>query len=316
MSPMNWIDWWVRVAVGLPAGALLWTVAARCGTGGLGRWRVWAATLWTLALVLPRRWETLGPAWSWQLPPTAIPANRWMAMAWCVGAVAVAARGLVTWQRLRLWRSTPGTGAAGWDTTARSLPVPASCHAVWQFRFIAGLTTPAVRGGRRPMLFLPAAARAWNEAARRQVLIHEAEHVRWGDHRLLLLWALLDAACWWHPAWAWLRRQMSVELERAVDAAVIRQIPADRESYAGLLVGLATDGRIPGLSGLAEGPLEIRVRAILRDSGRPPGLPAWMALGLSIALLLGLWAALVRAPSDPFERDTALRWTANSFPVR
>ncbi len=318
MTTPHWTAWAMRLALGIPVAATLLFAAGRTGTAALGRWRAWAVTAFLIALAVPWGWQGAGPRWIPELPDAPASSTRWMLAVWASGAVAVTFRHARIAHRLGAWRNAAESPDASWTRTALGLPSPARTAARWRFRFVPGLATPAVLGGRRPVLFLPCGAESWNATARRHVLLHEAEHVRHRDHRLLALWTLLDVACWWHPAWWATRRLMAFELERAVDHAVVCQAPHERGDYARLLVGLASGEAAPGLPGLAAGALERRVAGILRDAVRPPDAAAWSVFAASLLVLGLLGSVLVRTATtpDPLASEARLRLSADPFPGR
>jgi hypothetical protein len=329
---MNWLEpgaWGLRLVLALPLAWLWLALACRLGAPAHGRWRAWGVTAWLFALALPLRWPLPGPDWipTWPAALTGVgsgfagfPMPALLAL-WLLGALGIAGRHWRARRRLLSWRSAPPARDPAWSHSAHSLaslaPAPARFTPGWEFRFVPGLGSPALLGGHPPVLFLPPTARNWDAATRADVLRHEAEHLRWGDPWLLRMWSALELICWWHPVWYALRPRLALELERAVDAAVVRGRSDGGRTYAALLLELAAAPEGSGLAALATHPLEQRLRAILDGAGRPPGVSAWFGLLAAGLTFLGLGLALASTwgAYDPLVGDAALRWQANPFPA-
>ena len=79
-------------------------------------------------------------------------------------------------------------------------------------------------GWLRPTILLPRDAGEWNEAERRNALVHELEHVRRADWAIQVVARVACGLYWFHPlAWAAWRR-MALDAERACDDAVLRSL--------------------------------------------------------------------------------------------
>ncbi len=80
--------------------------------------------------------------------------------------------------------------------------------------------TPLAAGGRAGVL-LPESATHWDDERRRVILLHEAAHLRRGDHITLPLALALQALWWFHPL-AWLAiSRFRAAAEAACDEAVV-----------------------------------------------------------------------------------------------
>ena len=134
---------------------------------------------------------------------------------------------------------------------------------------LAGL--PAVFGILRPVIYVPIAFEEWEASQRELILLHEATHIRRGDH--LLKWFSMLVLClyWWNPI-VWLGvKLLHRDIEMACDEAVLAGIAGDgREDYAKVLLFYAAKK-----SGLAlpvafgESHTEGRIRNILRYKKLP-----------------------------------------------
>lgn len=138
---------------------------------------------------------------------------------------------------------------------------------------------PVTYGWRRPVILLPADARAWKSSDVRRALVHELEHVRRADWSTQLLSRLACIVYWPHPlTWlAW--RRLSLEAERACDDAVI--VNFDQTEYAEQLVQLARQlSAARPLASVAmahRSDLSARIDSLLdgqRNRGRPGRLTA------------------------------------------
>lgn len=97
---------------------------------------------------------------------------------------------------------------------------------------------PMTWGLLRPRVLLPAAADAWPEACKRNVLLHELAHVKRRDLLVQHLSRLACALYWFHPLVWMAARRLRLEQEEAADDHVLRG-GALASDYARHLVGLA-----------------------------------------------------------------------------
>src|SRR5215469_4983121 len=143
---------------------------------------------------------------------------------------------------------------------------------------------PSVVGFFRPRILLPPDLLATlSEPELEQIVLHEMEHVRRGDHWTNLLQQVSLVLLPWNPAVLWLNRRLCFERELACDDGVLRATKA-RKTYAACLVRLAEDSMLRRKISLAlgflgafssrarESELVTRVRRILTiaEPGRGP----------------------------------------------
>lgn len=162
-------------------------------------------------------------------PPRLAPAG-WLAVAFLVGSSATA-----LWLLLGSWRL--------WRLVRRCQPAPAwLADAVAVPVLLTESRTRAFCAGLwRPVVVLPRdLATPARAPAARAVLAHELAHVRAGDCRVQMLFALLLPLCWWQPLFWWLRERVRFASELLADDAAARQssIPA----YARELLQLVEAG--------------------------------------------------------------------------
>jgi beta-lactamase regulating signal transducer with metallopeptidase domain len=154
-------------------------------------------------------------------------APRWtltegLASVWAVGLLLIVLRYALATLGVRRWtRGAHPLGGARWaDALAHAratlgrVPTPRLVE-------LPAADVPLVWGVRRPVVFLPLAARAWTDERRALVLTHELAHVRRGDVLLEGLVQLCCALYWFHPL-AWIAaRRLRLERERACDDLVV-----------------------------------------------------------------------------------------------
>ena len=143
---------------------------------------------------------------------------------------------------------------------------------------------PAVVGVRRQWIVLPHWALTMDAALRRQMLLHEGQHIRAGDPYLLLVAALALVLMPWNPALWWQIRRMRLAIEIDCDARVLRTTD-DPRSYGTLLleVGRRVSGRSLLAAPLAHpfSLLEGRIRAMGRRLTPRLGLLTFLTLLLA-----------------------------------
>jgi bla regulator protein blaR1 len=177
-------------------------------------------------------------------------------------------------------------------------------RAGWESRRLFGrevyLSTdrgPAVAGSLRPWIVLPRWALALTETQLGLVVLHEEEHVRGGDTKLLPLALALVALTPWNPvSWIQLRRlRMAMELD--CDRRVLRQRP-DREEYGNSLLTVAAraSGTSLGLASFTERSLTLQRRIIAMTDKRSHWTSFRAALFSLIAVAVGLQACGVESP--------------------
>jgi hypothetical protein len=156
---------------------------------------------------------------------------------WACSWGALALGQLVSWLRLR--RLLAGAQAANrslcatLDELATELAVPAPRLVVSE-----EASAPFSAGVLQPHVVLPAAlCESLPELSLRLILEHELWHIRRRDPLSHAVTLAASTLFWWHPTARWLRRELLVMREAAVDAQVARR---DRRGYADLLVQMAS----------------------------------------------------------------------------
>lgn len=172
----------------------------------------------------------------------------------------------------------------------------ARARARWRPAVVAGVPVlvsaevgPAALGVVRGAIVIPAWALSLESRLRRLMLLHEAEHLRAGDPRLLLAALLLLAAMPWNPAVWWQFWRLRQALELDCDARVLRRAP-NRRMYGLLLleVGRRRCGGGLAATGLSEPRsfLERRIRMMGKGSLKGRRGRAIAAGGVAVGLAL------------------------------
>jgi TonB family protein len=283
------------------------------GSGRAGRW-VWVAAL-GLSIALPLlAWLGLSmgsvpsvPEGAMlHLPPITITTSATTASAWSLddvllglwvgGAAAVVAFIGLTWLAMRgeqrHWRRCNVDGVDVMVTADRG---------------------PAVYGVRRARILVPEWALELEDRVRRLMLLHEGEHARAGDTRVVLFGLMVVAIAPWNVLLWWHFRRLRQAIELDCDARVLRRAP-DARRYGSLLleVGRRRSAPVLGLA-LAEPVsfLERRIRLITAKASRG-SIQRVAALG-GLALLLAAAALFTRDPV--METDGTLALEAGFDPV-
>lgn len=166
--------------------------------------------------------------------------------------------------------------------------------------FLSAGLGPAVIGTLRPRIVVPAWVLELDERQQRLIVLHEREHVRAGDSRLLAAGlGLLVLLPWCVPLW-WQLHRLRLAVETDCDRRLLRT-GAPAGDYAKLLLAVARQRRrvVLPLAALApsKAALKRRIRMIV---ARPsPGSERLALALLTLAALLPLVAVAVPAPPPP-----------------
>lgn len=152
------------------------------------------------------------------------------------------------------------------------------------------IKAPAVFGGFRPALLLPAALHTLSSTQRRIVFAHERCHLERGDGLMTLAEEALGVCAWIHPSFARVISERRRIREELCDAAVLVCTGVSVDDYADCLLAAAAlgAGALPCASSFAAvetvAALRRRIVALERRAD-------WSKPELCAALLL--WAALL-----------------------
>jgi TonB family protein len=173
---------------------------------------------------------------------------------------------------------------------------------------------PAVAGLFRSRVVIPAWVLELDEEPRRLILLHEEEHLRAGDHRLLLT-ALVGLAVmpWNLPLW-WQLRRLRLALEVDCDRRVLGR-GVDTRAYGELLLEVGRRTAAPGLlkAAFAEPRsfLEERLRNMIEKTPKDRG----RRLAIAATLAVSLMTLAFVAPSPVTGEGTASTLTSDAQPL-
>jgi beta-lactamase regulating signal transducer with metallopeptidase domain len=227
--------------------------------------------------------------WNWQ--PLVPDADRWIGLAWLSASIvwfALLSHAVARLRRRRnSWREV--------ETDAGRV-------------LVSNDDGPAVVGFVRPRIVIPRWALVVDRETRALLLLHEREHLRANDSRVLFGAAVLLALAPWNAAFWWMSRRLRLAIEIDCDARVIRASGA-RHSYGHMLITIGERYVAPALpaSAFLSEPgthLEARIDAMTTPSARRPILAA-LPFALASAFVLGAaaWTPLPHpfraAPQTP-----------------
>ena len=100
------------------------------------------------------------------------------------------------------------------------------------------IITPMTWGLKKPIIFLPLAAKNWSEETLQTVLTHELAHIQRKDYWIHIASLISAAFYWFHPLVWWLKKQQLIEREKACDEFVLKTGHSS-QNYAEQLVQIA-----------------------------------------------------------------------------
>ena len=317
-----WIVYGLVVSAVLYLAALLMERAARW-IGGPTRW-VWAGAItlgWTLP-VLARRVPERGMAVPASTHERAVSIAAEAGSGMLTGLAGIlegasAALGGV-WSQLGsgatavdlpltvLWIGAAGSLLSALAITYRRLRIRARA---WPVRRLHGHRVrvsdnlgPAVLGVGRSQVVLPRWAVACEPSRRRLIVLHEVEHLRAGDQRLLFAAVVAVALMPWNVFAWWQLRWLRLAVELDCDRRVLRT-GAELREYASLLLEAGSRrAASPVMAGAFvhfHSQLGRRIREMTEKRKGPRYLPAAIATAGALVLLVAACEAPV--PTDPVE---------------
>lgn len=163
--------------------------------------------------------------------------------------------------------------------------------------FVSARLGPAVCGVFRSWIVIPAWVLDLDEDVRRLILLHEQEHLRAGDHRLLFTAVIALAVMPWNlPLW-WQLRRLRLATELDCDRRVLRR-GVDTRTYGELLLEVghrsASPSFLPAAFAEPRSFLEERVRNMIEKV--PDNRRRKFAIAATIAASLTAIAFLAPSP--------------------
>jgi beta-lactamase regulating signal transducer with metallopeptidase domain len=255
-------------------------------------------------------------------------AKTWLLLTWELGAVLVLAwLALGTLRVTRLRRRCTEVGDPEWLAAADEAARVIGLKRVPQLLWTSQALTPLTLGRHRARVLIPIGGSEWNDAQRRDVLLHEFAHAQRRD---ILTQSIVQLACalfWFHPL-PWIAAgRMRLERERACDDRVL-MAGSRASTYASHLLEMARSLRFESSLSTAtvamarRSQLGERMDSLLdhRPRGRNMGRVARIAVvAVTVALVLPL-AAMRPAPivalhfsDDRDQGDYTIRWDNGNF---
>ncbi|MEM7394671.1 MAG: M56 family metallopeptidase, partial [Verrucomicrobiota bacterium] len=200
-----------------------------------------------------------------------------------------------------------------WERLFHEVSRPFKLRRPVRLRQTDALAVPAVWGGRKPTLLLPADHPSWDQEQKRMVLLHEMAHLARSDWQAQTFARAVALLYWFNPLAWWALARTRLEAEQACDDRVLENYPS-ASGYADLLVRVAQDlpsrARIPrcALTMARPNDLARRVRGLLdeqRNRNRGSGRTG-LVTGF-IGLLLFLTVSLVRLTAAPEPTPSAIQ---------
>jgi len=218
------------------------------------------------------------------------------------GVASMAA--VVDWPLLLIWVGAAGLLLSALAITYRRLRIRADA---WPVRNLYGHRVrisedlgPAVLGVRRGEVVLPRWTLECPPGHRRLIVLHEAEHLRAGDERLLFAALIAVALMPWNLFAWWQLRRLRLAVELDCDSRVLGTGVQVRQ-YASLLLEAGSRRAASPMTAAAfvhfHSQLGRRIREMTENRKGPRYLPA--ALSAMGALVLLSAACETPAPTDP-----------------
>jgi beta-lactamase regulating signal transducer with metallopeptidase domain len=224
----------------------------------------------------------------------------WLLVVWMAGVLVLTARLVGGWvwvQRLRIHgKPADDSVCEVVERLARTLHVTRVVRLVES----AAVEVPTVMGWLKPVVLLPASALAGLSPAQLEaVLAHELAHVRRHDYLVNLLQVIVETLLFYHPAVWWISHQIRIERENCCDDLAVN-LCGDRVLYAQALADLeqlrgSADRLVLAANG---GSLGHRVRRLLGAPSHAGATPGWLAVAVSIAVIMSIAGIGARTRAD------------------
>ena len=219
----------------------------------------------------------------------AIGAAPWWALVlaalWISGVLAMAWRTASEWRRNRALLAAAHPCAD--QTLVEALHLAAEAHGLRRAPRLwmsAQIDAPQVVGPLRPVLLLPAGARALQGDALDLALTHELQHLQRHDLQWGLLPAVAQHLFFFHPLLRLAVREYAQAREEAVDAAVVEGRSERRQDYGRLLLQLGVMPR-PHLGVASAAPSTASLKRRLLSLQQRHACPKPVAVALTVAVL-------------------------------
>jgi beta-lactamase regulating signal transducer with metallopeptidase domain len=229
----------------------------------------------------------------------------WLVLVWLGGVVALSLRLASGWLLTRRMRSVgtspvPEACVEAVTRLARRLRVSSPVRVLQS----ALVHVPAVVGGLRPVILLPASVLTGLTPLQLDALLaHELAHIRRYDYLVNLAQSVIETLLFYHPAVWWVSRSIREEREHCCDDLAVR-VCGDAHFYATALLGmerLRISGPTLAMAATGAGSLVARVRRLV--SPTQTEFPRWMAGVVAVSLAL---AGAAHLASGTIARDNGM----------
>jgi len=235
---------------------------------------------------------------------------QWMSLIWMLGVVlyGLFALSQAVWSSLWLHkrrRELPRDLALHIQKSFADLDIKVSPK-LW---LVKGIAQPFVWGLWRGSIYLPVEfAEIHGHSQRRDILMHELNHVRRCDALVNLLQILAQTLFWFHPLAWWTNHRIRIEREKCCDETTIAWLGTRAKDYGRTIVNTIIteyESTRPAPSLAIAGPLksiEERVRSLMKPGKRfyrrPSVVVAMIVLALALITVPTALVLTVRAATE------------------
>lgn len=167
-----------------------------------------------------------------------LPLLPWLAIAWLVGVVLMAAVHMGGWHRIRHLRRETRPAPERWEQALHRLADQIGISQTVELLESTRVQVPLVLGWFRPVILVPASSFIGLSPQQLEaVLAHELAHIRRHDYLVNLLQIAIETLLFYHPAVWWISHQVRVERENCCDDLAV-ELCGSPVTYARALADL------------------------------------------------------------------------------
>jgi len=243
----------------------------------------------------------------------------WLAIAWGACVLALSARFLGGWARVRRI-SIAAVELAEADLGQRCERMRERVKVTRPVEFLESVIAevPMVIGWLKPVILLPASVMTNLPAEQLEAIIaHELAHVKRCDYLVNLIQTAVETLLFYHPAVWWVSRRIRSEREHSADDAAA-EVCGNRLIYARALAGLEETRTGHGRLAVAAsgGTLMERIRRIAgAPSPREPSATGWLGAAIVISIVALAFACALPSREAAKDQFPASQFPASQFPA-
>lgn len=262
----------------------------------------WGICYRTLGSIEPVAGAIPPPAEGWQAVIHTLGRTTWLiSLVWGVGFSWLGVRyGQALRATARLKHEGTGTVPADWEMRFRLWIERLGADPRAMILQSSRITTPLTIGTLKPIVLVPTGffLRLPIDQAE-AILVHEIAHICRQDYLLGLIQALICDVFFFHPAIAYLSRQIDIEREYACDARVVEETGNTNALAQGLgKVALESRDMLPGFAMAADGRTTPLMDRITRLRERPFRRESATAMPFAALLLVLVGCLTIAASAD------------------